>query len=129
MMMTPDPSPIKQAVSKVATRCGIDCCKEVAVDIEERALLDDLIDEGQDLSDDGTEVDMPEIVDSDSSEDEDPEVLRKKYGYGWQDIRDKRRTRRLDTEEEQRIAIGEMAVSDCIDAPINDPTVRYRVVP
>ena len=121
-MMTPDPSHIKRAVSKVATRCGIDCCKEVAVDIEDGALLDDLLDDGQELSDDSTEFDMPEIVHSDLSDDEDPEVLQKKYGYGWQDIWDKRRTRRLDKEEEQRIAVGENAVADFIDASINDLT-------
>ena len=118
-MMTPDASPIRRIDSEVATRCGIDCCKEVAVGTEEGALLDDLIDDGQELSDDGTEVDMTEIVDSDSSDDEDPEVLHKKYGYGLQDILDKRRTRILDREEEQRIDVGEIAVADLIDAPIN----------
>ena len=37
---------------------------------------------GLEISGDGTEIDMPEIVDSDSSDDEDPEVLHKRYGYG-----------------------------------------------
>ena len=63
------------------------------MDVEEDLLLDDLIDDGQHISHDGTEIDMPEIVDSASNDNEDPEVLHKKYGYGWQDIRDKRRTR------------------------------------
>ena len=40
---------------------------------------------GQELSDDGTEDDMPEIGDSDSSDD-DTEVLHKRYGYGWHGI-------------------------------------------
>ena len=51
-----------------------------------------------------------------------PRLFTKKYGYGWQDIRDKRRTRRLDREEEQRIAVGQIAVAKLIDAPINDLT-------
>ena len=96
--------------------------RNVAVYIEEYAFLHDLIDDGQEISDDGTEVVMPEIVDSDSSDAEDPEVLHRKYGSGWQDIRDKRRTRRLDKEEEQRIAVGEVAVADFIGAPIHDLT-------
>ena len=36
-------------------------------------VLDDLDANDHELSDDGTEIDMPEIVDSDSSDDEDPE--------------------------------------------------------
>ena len=77
-MMTPDSSPIRRTASKVATRCGIDCCKEVAVGIGEGALFEGLIDDGQEISDDGTEDDMPEIGDSDSSDDKDTEVLHKK---------------------------------------------------
>ena len=38
-------------------------------------MLDDLIGGGHEISDDGIEIDMPEIDDSDSSDDEDPEVL------------------------------------------------------
>ena len=95
---------------------------EVAVGAEDCMLLEDSIDGGQELSDDGTEDDMPEIGDSDPSHDEDLEILHKRYGYGWQDIRDKRRTRRLDREEEQRIAVGEIAVARLIGAPNNDLT-------
>ena len=101
------------------------------MDIEEDALPDGLIDDGREISDDVTEIDMPEIVDSDSSDDEDPEVLHKKYGYGWQDIRDKRRTRIFDKEEGQQIAVGEMVVADevrcglCRNADDGTRTVEY----
>ena len=84
---------------------------EFAIDIEDGAVIEDSFDDGQELGDDGTNDDMPKIGDSDSSDDEDPKVLHKRYGYGWQDIRDKRTTRRLDREEEQRIAVGEIAVA------------------
>ena len=62
---------------------------------------------------------MPEIGDSDSSDDEDPEVLHKKYGYGRQDTRDQMRTRRLDREEEQRIAVGEIAIAITVATPLH----------
>ena len=51
------------------------------------------------LSDDGTVIDMPEIHDSDSTDDEDPEGLHREYGYGWQDIRDKTSSKRMAKEE------------------------------
>ena len=95
---------------------------EVAVGAKDGVLLENSIDGGQELDDDESEDDMPEIGFSDSSDDEDPEILHKRYGYGWQDIRDKRRTKRLDREEEQRIAVGEIAVARLIDAPNSDPT-------
>ena len=38
-------------------------------------MLEDSIGDGQEPSNDGTEDDMPEIGDSDSSDDEDPKVL------------------------------------------------------
>ena len=44
------------------------------MDVDADGLLDDLKTDGRELSDDGTEIDMPEIVDSDSSDDEDPEI-------------------------------------------------------
>ena len=45
----------------------------------------------EDSDDEVGSVGMPDICDSDSSEDVDPEVFHGKYGFGWQDIRDKRR--------------------------------------
>ena len=38
-------------------------------------LLDNLSNDDHDLSDDGTEIAMPEIVDSDSRDDEDPYII------------------------------------------------------
>ena len=67
---------------------------------------EDSNDDSRELDDDETEDDMPEIGYSDSSDDEDPEILHKKYWYGWQEIQDRRRTSRLEKEEEQRIAVG-----------------------
>lgn len=62
---------------------------EVAVGAEDGALPEDSNDGSQELDDYETEDDMPEIGLSDSSDDEDPEILHRKYGYGWLDVRDR----------------------------------------
>ena len=48
---------------------------EVAVGAEDGALLEDSNDDSQEVDDDETEDDTPEIGYSDSSDDEDPEIL------------------------------------------------------
>ena len=56
---------------------------EPAVGAEDDVLLEDSVDDGQELSEvTALRTTCPRSVTSDSSDDKDPEILHKRYGYG-----------------------------------------------